>query len=77
MPISPTFLHKKGHSLLCCCRCRGSAGSVLRSQGSLGEEELSRCALGMGLIAANARSGPIPLRCGFMGLRGNGPTLAE
>ena len=50
-----------------------AAGTVLRSQGSLGEEELSRCALGMGLIAANARSGPIPLRCGFMGLRGIGP----
>ncbi len=35
----------------------------------------ARCAM-EGLIASNARSGPIPLRCGFRGLRGTGPALA-
>ena len=39
----------------------GSAGSVLRSQGSSREYGLSRCARGMRVIASNARSGPIPL----------------
>ena len=32
---------------------------------------------GMGLIASSACSGPIPLRCDFLGLRGIGPALAE
>jgi hypothetical protein len=54
----------------------GSAGSALRSQVSSGEDRLSRCARGEGLIASNARFGPIPLRCGFLGLRGFGPALA-
>ena len=54
----------------------GYAGPVLRSQGSFGEDRLSRGARGEGLIASNARSGPIPLRCGFMVLRGTGPALA-
>ena len=54
----------------------GYAGPVLRSQGSFGEDRLSRGAGGEGLIASNARSGPIPLRCGFMVLRGTGPALA-
>jgi hypothetical protein len=54
----------------------GYAGPVLRSQGSFGEDRLSRGARGEGLIASNARSGPIPLRCGFMGLRETGPALA-
>ena len=40
----------------------GYAGPVLRSQGSFGEDRLSRGAGGEGLIASNARSGPIPLR---------------
>ena len=40
---------------------QGSAGSVLRSQGSSREYGLSRCARGMRVIASNARSGPIPL----------------
>jgi hypothetical protein len=40
---------------------QGSAGSVLRSQGSSREHGLSRCARGMRVIASNARSGPIPL----------------
>ena len=39
----------------------GSAGSVLRAQGSSGEDELSRCARGECLIASNACSGPVPL----------------
>jgi hypothetical protein len=39
----------------------GSAGSVLRSQGSSREHGLSRCARGMRVIASYARSGPIPL----------------
>ena len=39
----------------------GSAGSVLRSQGSSGEDRLLRCAQGFLWIASNARSGPIPL----------------
>ena len=34
--VGPTFLHKRGHSLLFYCRCRGSAGPGLRSQGSSG-----------------------------------------
>jgi len=60
MPISPTYLHKRGHSLLCCCRCRGSAGPVLRSQEDSDKGELSRYSRGEDLIAFNARSGPIP-----------------
>ena len=39
----------------------GSAGSVLRLQGSSREHGLSRGARGMRVIASNARSGPIPL----------------
>ena len=62
--VGPTYLHKRGHSLLCCCRCRGSAGPVLRSQEDSDKEELSRCARGEDLIASNARSGSIPLRFG-------------
>ena len=54
----------------------GYAGPVLRSQGSFGEDRLSRGARGEGLIASNACSGPIPLRCGFMGLCETGPALA-
>ena len=38
----------------------GSAGSVLRSQVSSGEDRLLRCAQGFLWIASNARSGPIP-----------------
>ena len=29
--VGPNYLHKKGHSLLCFCRCDGSAVSGLRS----------------------------------------------
>jgi len=43
----------------------GSAGSVLRSQGSSREHGLSRCARGVRVIASNARSGPIPLPPGI------------
>ncbi len=39
----------------------GSAGTVLRSQGSSGEDRPLRCAQGFLCIASNARSGPIPL----------------
>ena len=40
----------------------GSAGSVLRSLGRRGGRMgFSRCARGEGLIASNARSGPVPL----------------
>jgi hypothetical protein len=61
MPISPSLLHKRGHSLLSYLPCVGSAEPVLRSQEGSGKEALSRFARGMGLIAFNARSGPIPL----------------
>jgi hypothetical protein len=44
---------------------QGSAGSVLRSQGSSREYGLSRCARGVRVIASNARSGPIPLPPGI------------
>jgi hypothetical protein len=43
------------------CLGEGSAGSVLRTQVSSGEDELSRCARGEDLIASNACSGPVPL----------------
>ncbi len=46
----------------------GSAGSVLRSQGSSREYGLSRCARGVRVIASNAPSGPIPLPPGTIGL---------
>jgi len=46
----------------------GSAGSVLCSQGSSREHGLSRCARGVNVIASNARSGPIPLPPGTIGL---------
>jgi hypothetical protein len=65
MPISPSRLHKRGHSVLPCIPCGGSAEPFLRSQEGSGKEELSRFARGVGLIAFNARSGTIPLRCGF------------
>ena len=48
-------------------RCRvwsvgmASAGWVLRPTGSSGEDRLSRCARGKGVIASNAGYGPIPL----------------
>jgi hypothetical protein len=61
MPISPSLLHKRGHSLLPCLPCGGSAEPVLRSQEGSGKEGLSRFARRMGLIAFNARSGPVPL----------------
>jgi len=38
---------------------------------------LSRCALGILVIASKARCGPIPLRLAYEALRGNGPALAE
>jgi hypothetical protein len=56
--------------------CVGSAEPFLRSQEGSGKGRLSRFARGMGLIAFNARSGTIPLRCGFWGLRGTVPALA-
>ena len=46
----------------------GSAGWVLRSQGSSREHGLSRCARGVSVIASNARSGPIPLPSGTIRL---------
>ena len=61
----------RSHTCFAVAKCRGwrlglvggggSAGSVLRSQGSSREHGLSRCARGMSVIASNARSGPIPL----------------
>jgi hypothetical protein len=39
----------------------GSAGRVLRPTGSSGEDQLSRCARGKGVIASNAGYGSIPL----------------
>jgi len=51
----------------------GSAETGLRSQGSSGKGELSRCALGEGLIASNARCGPIPLPPGDREGRGASP----
>jgi hypothetical protein len=45
-------------------------GWVLRSQGSLGEEELWRDARWKGLIASNACSGPFPLLSGREGAAG-------
>jgi hypothetical protein len=65
--------HTPGYSHLFCgggvpglapgaCGRWGSAGSVLRSQGTLGQEELSRCrATGSGCRRSYARSGPVPL----------------
>ena len=55
MPISPTYLHKRGHSLLCCCRCDSSAEPGLRSQGSSEEED--------GAFALCARAGFDRLQC--------------
>ena len=44
---------------------KGSAGTVLRSQEGLVKEQLSCLARGDGVIAFNARSGPIPLLPGW------------
>jgi hypothetical protein len=52
---------------------RAPRDQALRSQGSLNEGVLSRCARGERLIASNARFGLIPLRCGSCGLRGFSP----
>jgi hypothetical protein len=40
--VGPTYLHKRGHSLLYSCRCDGSAEPGLHSQGTWGQGELSR-----------------------------------
>jgi len=61
MPISPSLLHKRGHSVLHCTPCVGSAEPVLRSQEGSGKDGLSRCARGGRVIVFNARSGSIPL----------------
>ncbi len=63
--VGPSQLHKRGHSVLPCTPSVGSAEPFLRSQEGSGKGGLSRFARGMGLIAFNARSGTIPLRCGF------------
>ena len=57
--------------LLCGLRGTGPALAGKLWRGSA----FALCAM-EGLIASNARSGPIPLRCGFMVLRGTGPALA-
>ena len=75
--VGPTYLHKRGHSLLFRCRCDGSAGpgaSLARKLG--GGRVFARCARGVRWIASNARFGLIPLRCGFWGLCRTGPALA-
>ena len=59
--VGPSRLHRRGHSVRPCLPFGGSAESVLRSQEGSGKEGLSRFARGMGLIAFNARSGPVPL----------------
>jgi hypothetical protein len=41
-----------------------AAGTVLRSQGSSGEDGLWRCRAGDEVIASNACSGPFPLLSG-------------
>ena len=81
--VGPSYLHKKGHSLLFSRFCGGFAGSVLRSQEGLGEEGRSECPNG----APHAPRGP-HLFCGggvlglalgigaSTGLRGIGPALA-
>jgi hypothetical protein len=48
----------------------GSAGTVLRSQGSSGEDRPLRCAQVFLWIASSARSGPIPLPPGWGGCPG-------
>ena len=62
--VGPTYLHKRGHSLLHCCLCDGSAEPGLRSLEDSDKGELSRYSRGEDLIAFNARYGPIPLRIG-------------
>jgi len=51
-------------------------GPVLAEE-ALGRIGLSRCALGILVIASKARFGPIPLRLAYGALRGIGPALAE
>ena len=59
--VGPTYLHKRGRSVLYCCCCKGSAGPGLHSQGNSGKDgAFALCARGC-LIASNARSGPVPL----------------
>ena len=58
--VGPTYLHKRGHSLLY-CRCKGSAEPGLCSQGNSGEDRAFALCAREGLIASNARSGPVPL----------------
>ena len=54
----------------------GSAKPSRCSQGSSGGgSAFALCAM-EGLIASNARSGAVPLHCGFMGLRETAPVLA-
>ena len=74
MPISPTYLHKRGHYLLYSCLCDSSAGPGLYSQGTWGQARLSRgramgirvstfqCSLRPGPAAALCSAGPVSLR---------------
>jgi hypothetical protein len=67
MPISPSYLHKRGHSKLSYCVCWGSAGSVLgalrRLGGGMGFRAVRE---GIVVIASKARCGPIPLRWAYL-----------
>jgi|GEM_PF-6154903 len=59
------------------CVPGSSAGPGLRSQGTLGQEELSRCrATGIiGCRRSYARSGPVPLRLTYLVGSSAGPGL--
>ena len=52
--VGLTYLHKRGRSILYQCHCRGSAGTVLRSQGSSGKD---------GVFALCARGGFDRFQC--------------
>jgi hypothetical protein len=51
--------------------------SPARAEEARGRMGLSRCALGILVIASKACCGPIPLRWAYGGLRGISPLLAE
>ena len=61
--VGPTYLHKRGHSLLCFCRCDGSAVSGLRSLSRLWEGgSFALCARGWGVrLQGSLRPDTAPL----------------
>jgi hypothetical protein len=71
----PRLAPDRSRSAGVCGGLRGNGPAL--AEEALGRIGLSRCALGILVIASKARCGPIPLRWAYWALRGIGPALAE